>query len=160
MTGALVGQVQASPSTDIRERQTMTAVFDQNRRTFGSERGMAIMDQLEKMQIDLAELRSQREEDRRTLDHHRVLLDQLAPVRLQIAPVRRPVLAKLAHSITENWASNPLATQSRNVFAHGGQLKTDIATIHSEPDPAERQLLRKGFELGYGPLPCPSRGNF
>ena len=39
---------------------------------------MAIMDQLEKMQIDLAELRSQREEDRRTLDHHRVLLDQLA----------------------------------------------------------------------------------
>lgn len=35
-------------------------------------------------------------------------------------------------------------------FAHGGQLKTDTATIHSEPDPAERQLLRKRFELGYG----------
>ena len=34
-------------------------------------------------------------------------------------------------------------------FAHGGQVKTDIATIQSEPDPAEKQLLTRGFEMGY-----------
>lgn len=34
-------------------------------------------------------------------------------------------------------------------LAHGGQVKTDIATIESESDPAERLLLTRGFEVGY-----------
>lgn len=70
----------------------------------------------------------------------------------QIASIRKPLLVKLPHLISENWPSDPLAIQSRNIFAHGGQLKTDIATIHSEPDPAEQQLLTKGFDMGYVPM--------
>ena len=156
--------VQASPSPDLQERQTMTTllasqtpVFDENKRTFGIKSRVDLMEKMERMEAQLAEIHAQREEDKRSLDHHRLLLDdhrlrldQLEPARLQIASIRKPVLTKLAHSISENWPSDPLAVQSRNVFAHGGHLKTDIATIQSEPDPAEKQLLMRGFEMGYG----------
>ena len=129
---------------------SQTLVFDENQRTFGSKSGMALMDKMDRMDIQLAELRAQRDEDKRSLDHHRLRLDQLEPARLRIALIRKPVLAKLAHSISEIWPSDPLAIQSRNVFAHRGQVKTDIATIHSEPDPAEQQLLTRGLDMGYG----------
>lgn len=142
--------MQASPSPDFDEQQTMKmlvatqpALFNEKQLLFGTKNGMSFFENLDKMKKDLAELRSQQEDDRRRLD-------QLEPTRIHIKTVRKPVLAKLAHGTnTENWPTDPLSIQARNGFAHGGQVKTDIATIESEGDPAERLLLTKGFEVGY-----------
>lgn len=129
---------------------TQPGLFDEKQLLFGTKNGMSFFEKLDKMEKELAELRSQQEEGRRRLDENRRRLDQLEPTRIHIRTIRKPVLAKLAHGTnTENWPTDPLSIQARNGFAHGGQVKTDIATIESESDPAERLLLTRGFEVGY-----------
>lgn len=70
------------------------------------------MGKIDRMEGQIAELRAQQDDDRRKLN-------QLEPARVHINSIRKPVLAKLAHStITENWPMDPLTV--RNCFAHGG----------------------------------------
>ena len=129
---------------------TQPGLFDEKQLLFGTKNGMSFFEKLDKMEKELAELRSQQEGGRRRLDENRRRLDQLEPTRIHIKTIRKPVLAKLAHGTnTENWPTDPLSIQARNGFAHGGQVKTDIATIESEGDPAECLLLTRGFEVGY-----------
>lgn len=126
--------------------------FDKAKHTFGTKNETILLGTLKKLETDLNELRTEREKDK-------LRLDQLEPSRLQISAIRKPVLVKLAHLANTNWPLDPPAVQERNVFAHGGQARTDIAIIQCESDPAQKKLLSKGFDLGYG-LPLSLQTDF
>ena len=95
---------------------TQPALFDEKQLVFGTKNEMSFAEKLDKME-ELAELRSQQEEDRRRLD-------QLEPTRIHIKTIRKPVLAKLAHgTITENWPIDPLSIQARNGLPMAGKSR-------------------------------------
>lgn len=99
---------------------TQPGLFDEKQLLFGTKNGMSFFEKLDKMEKELAELRSQQEEGRRRLDENRRRLDQLEPTRIHIRTIRKPVLAKLAHGTnTENWPTDPLSIQARNGFEIG-----------------------------------------
>ena len=136
----------------IHGRQTMTTlvarqtpIFDQSTRTFGSESGVAVMDKMERMEIQLAEIRPQREEDRRSLDYHGLLLDQLKPARLRPEKLRGSISAGSSPRLM---SPNPSAFSINQVcqMSNNSMQKGIIWSLHVEKWPGTKAM---GSILGF-----------